>query len=82
MTELDPLDVYTALRRATPEDLLHAAIFCYVTMGEPSRYIEGIVEGLQIAIKIVGPDGWRQIAPAWLRGYQQTKEPPLEEEEE
>lgn len=55
--------IYDDLKKASIEELIRAAELGYGAYSEVSL---GFIEGLQLAQKIAGRDGWKQIAPQWL----------------
>lgn len=56
------------LREATPEELVESFLWFHresLTDRESSL--------VRLGRRLAGPDGWEQIAPAWLREYRKVK---------
>ena len=54
-------DQYAELKQASPEELLAAAIQFY-------KVFSPVAESyIRMGFALAGPDGWRQVAPAWLK---------------
>lgn len=69
---LIPTDIYAELKAATTEDLILATAWWYEKELDQSRF----TDGLRMALKIMQPDGWWQVAPAWLREYRRNCQVP------
>ena len=61
-------DVYDELKTATTEELLLAMAWCYEEQAGRLEY----AAGLRMAVKVLQPEGWKQLAPAWLKEYRET----------
>jgi len=58
------MDIYADLKAATPGQLVRAALHHY-------RAREEFCRGIELGVKLCQPDGWQQVAPAWLRDVKQ-----------
>lgn len=56
--------LYEELRKATPMDLLEAAIRTYTQHADRPGEVERF---LRLGFALAQPNGWMHIAPAWLR---------------
>ena len=70
--------IYDDLKQASPEELLEATIEHYkVKRYEGARWgrfeRNGFLNGLRLGFKIAQANGWQEVAPAWLREYQEKK---------
>lgn len=59
---------YEKLREATPKELLAAALYGY------SHASDDFLRGVELGVKLAGPDGWQQVASAWLRAVEKQEE--------
>ena len=57
-------DTYEKLRQSTPEDRLRATVQFY-------KVNSAFVAGIKLGFALAQPDGWRHVAPAWLRGVRE-----------
>jgi len=63
-------DIYEELKQSTPKERLRAAIWFWEQAADShADYIAGLETGFALA----QPDGWRHVAPAWLREIRKEK---------
>lgn len=58
-------DVYGELIEATPEELLEAAIWFYQS--------DHLSKFLRLGFELARPEGWKHIAPYWLKISKEAK---------
>jgi len=75
MDEIIYEELYDDFKQASSQELLEATIEHYRETIQWNRYERnGFLNGLRLGFKIAQEDGWRHVAPAWLREYRERKE--------